>query len=96
MYRELELRHYGREWSVNDLLVGMMGDVGDLAQLVGAQQGVRPGPENISGALAHELSDILWSLLVLADEFGIDLEAAFGQTMDELRVRVAQKLADSP
>lgn len=96
MYRELELRRYGREWSVNDLLVGMMGDVGDLAQLVGAQQGVRPGPEDISGALAHELSDVLWSLLVLADEFGIDLEAAFKQTMEELRVRVAQKLAGSP
>ena len=92
-YRELELLKYGRAWSINDLMVGMVGDVGDLAQLVGAQQGIRPGPEDLHSAIGHELSDILWSVFVLADELGVDVEAAFASTMEDLRLRVAEKVA---
>jgi NTP pyrophosphatase (non-canonical NTP hydrolase) len=34
--------------------------------------------------LAHELADCLWSVLVLADAYGIALERAFFETMDDL------------
>jgi len=91
-YRELENLAYGREWSINDLAVGLMGDVGDLAQLIGAQQGIRPAPENLRDALGHELSDILWSVFVLSDEFGIDMDKAFGHTMAMLEERVESKI----
>lgn len=94
-YRELEQLRYGREWSVNDLMVGLVGDIGDLAQLVGAQQGVRPGPDDLTEALGHELSDVLWSVFVLADEFGIDMDEAFTATMTHLRDRVGRKVAQA-
>ena len=34
--------------------------------------------------LAHELSDCLWSVLVLADHYDIDLATACTSTMDDL------------
>ena len=95
LYSRLEQIKYGREWSLNDILVGMVGDVGDLAQLVGAQQGIRPGPDDIHAALAHELSDVLWSVLVLADILDIDMDQAFPDTMDYLEERVTRKIAEA-
>ena len=42
--------------------------------------------------LAHELADCLWSVLVLARAYGVDLEQAFVVTMDELEQRVRTQL----
>ena len=42
--------------------------------------GVRPRAD-LDEALAHELADCLWSVMSLADAYGVDLEAAFGRTM---------------
>jgi NTP pyrophosphatase (non-canonical NTP hydrolase) len=44
---------------------------------------VRPR-DDLDTALAHELADCLWSVLILADAFSVDLEAAFGHTMESL------------
>jgi NTP pyrophosphatase (non-canonical NTP hydrolase) len=60
-----------------------MKDVGDLAMLVQASQGVRQVPD-FDKALGHELIDCLWSVIALADRLGINLETASTQTMDEL------------
>jgi len=57
--------------------------VGDLVKLVMAQNGRRAIPDAES-KLAHELADCLWSVIVLADGHGIDLEKAFLDTMDDL------------
>lgn len=38
---EFENERYGREWSREELMLGYMKDVGDLAQLVQAKEGVR-------------------------------------------------------
>jgi len=40
------------------------------------------------GPLEHELADVLWSVIVIADRCGIDLETAFARTMDELGERL--------
>ena len=79
-----EVRNYGREWTTEELTLGLMKDVGDLAALVQASEGVRHA-EDVGQAIGHELSDCLWSVIVLADRLGVDLEAAFTQTMDGLR-----------
>lgn len=94
LYRQLEQRRYGREWNLGDLMVGFVGDVGDLAKLIGAAQGVRPADENLRSALEHELADCLWSVFVLADELDIDPVAAFASTMDFLEAKVTRKLAE--
>jgi NTP pyrophosphatase (non-canonical NTP hydrolase) len=82
-YAEWETARYGRAWTDEEIALGFVGDVGDLAKLVLARQGVRAIPD-IDAKLAHELADCLWSVIVLSEHFGIDLEAAFLKTMDEL------------
>lgn len=86
-YAEWERSKYGRPWSREELALGLVGDVGDLMKLVQAQEGVRDVPD-AEAKLGHELADCLWSLLVLADLYGIELERAFLQTMDELEAHL--------
>jgi NTP pyrophosphatase (non-canonical NTP hydrolase) len=87
-YAALERERYGREWSGEDLMLGFVKDVGDLARLVQAKEGAREADE-LDAALAHELADCLWSLIVLADRYGLDLEQAFAATMSDLEARLA-------
>ena len=83
LYEEEEVRRYGRSWSAEEIMLGFLGDVGDLAKLVQGKAGVRPR-EGLDEALAHELADCLWSVLTLAATYDVDLEAVFLDTMQEL------------
>ena len=83
MYRVYEQTSYGTSWSNEELALGFVGDVGDLAKLVMACNG-RRNIEDARGKLAHELADCLWSVIVLAEQHGINLEEAFLKTMDDL------------
>jgi len=87
-YAELERRNYGRAWTNQEVVLGLVGDVGDLAKLVMAMEGMHSIPD-ARQKLAHELADCLWSILVLSHLYDIDLEAAFHQTMDQLEEHIA-------
>lgn len=81
-------RSHGRpEWSATDYLAGLSGDVGNLAKLVMAADGKRDGGLK-RAELEHELSDCLWSILVLCDEFNVDLSQSFPSQMADLLNRV--------
>ncbi|WP_426247357.1 MazG nucleotide pyrophosphohydrolase domain-containing protein [Nocardioides sp. LHG3406-4] len=82
-YADMEASRYGRAWTTEEIMLGFLGDVGDLAKLVQGKAGVRPR-DDLDSALAHELADCLWSVITLADAYGVDLESAFGDTMDSL------------
>jgi NTP pyrophosphatase (non-canonical NTP hydrolase) len=88
-YAVFEQNNYGTAWTNEELALGFVGDVGDLAKLVVAQTGHRNIPD-AQAKLAHELADCLWSVIVLAQIHGIDLEKAFLQTMNELEQHIAQ------
>ena len=83
MYHEYEVQRYGSAWTNEELALGFVGDVGDLVKLVMARNGRRNIPD-AEQKLAHELANCLWSVIVLADGHGIDLEKAFLKTMDDL------------
>jgi len=87
-YDDLNRRKNQDVWDGTDYAAGFAGDVGNLIKLVMAKDGKRSG-ENIDAKLSHELGDCLWSLLVIADHYGIDLETAFNGTMDELHERLS-------
>lgn len=87
LYARWEKRRGGRPWTRAELAQGFVGDVGDLMKLLMAKDGARSA-ERLEERLRHEMGDCLWSLLVLADAYGVDLEAAFRRTMDELEVRL--------
>jgi NTP pyrophosphatase (non-canonical NTP hydrolase) len=82
-YRIYEKKKYGASWSNEELALGFVGDVGDLAKLVMACNGRRNLPD-ARDKLAHELADCLWSVIVLAEAHDVDLENAFLNTMDDL------------
>jgi NTP pyrophosphatase (non-canonical NTP hydrolase) len=90
-YNELQKADGHKIWNAQDRMAGFVGDVGDLSKLIMAKYELRRGPEVIDEALAHELSDCLWSVMVLADELNIDLEKAFTKTMDELHERIEKE-----
>lgn len=79
-----------KKWDASDYMAGFVGDVGDLSKLIMAKQGLRPN-DDIDAKLAHELSDCLWSMLILANELGIDIETAFAKNMHELHARVTSE-----
>lgn len=86
-FREMENNRYGKSWEREDVAQGLVGDVGDLSKLVQAGKGIR-GIDDWEGKMAHELADILWSVLVLADEYGVDLEGEFMKDMEEILIRL--------
>ena len=92
-YAQLEQQRYGRSWSREDLALGLVGDVGDLAKLVLAQSGIRTIADS-RAKLAHELADCLWSVCVLAELYQIDLEQAFLDTMHELEQHIHAEIAN--
>jgi NTP pyrophosphatase (non-canonical NTP hydrolase) len=79
-----EQRRTGRTWTREEIMQGFVVDVGDLMKLVMAKNGARL-VDDVDRKLAHELSDCLWSVLVLAKLYDVDLEKEFLQTMDELQ-----------
>lgn len=83
-YATLETARGGAPWTRAELAQGFAGDVGALMKLVMAREGRREAPPDLDARLAHELADCLWSVLVLAEACGIDLERAFLATMEEL------------
>lgn len=89
-YEAWEKEQYGRSWTREEIAMGLVGDVGDLMKLVMAQAGMRYIPDK-NAKLRHELADCLWSLLVLADKYEIDLEQAFLDTTDELEQWICEK-----
>ena len=87
-YDGLNAKDGHTKWDGVDYTAGLMGDVGDLMKLVMAKDGKRRG-DDIDAKLRHELGDCLWSLLVIASHYDIDLEAAFHGTMNEFEERLA-------
>lgn len=81
----------GVVWTERDFMAGFVGDVGDLSKLVMAKGGIRQ-IDDTDSKLAHELCDCLWSVLILADKYNVDLESEFVKTMDQLSERIDKDL----
>ncbi len=90
-YALLEQRRYGKEWTREQIAEGLVGDVGDLLKLVQAKSGIRT-IDSVDEKMAHELSDCLWSVLVLADKYGVDLEKSFTDSMNELDNKIDSEM----
>jgi NTP pyrophosphatase (non-canonical NTP hydrolase) len=86
----------GPPWSRAELAQGFVGDVGALMKLAMAKDGRREGPPDLEAKLAHELADCLWSVLVLAEAYGVDLEQAFLATMADLEAKLPAPAAEAP
>jgi len=93
LYDDYNQLKRGRTWTNEEFMLGFVGDIGDLAKLVMAREGAREVPGGID-ALGHELADCFWSVLIIADAYGVDLETVFERTMNELSVAIQGMIAE--
>lgn len=86
-YGALNTKQGTPAWGIKDRAMGFSVDVGELTELIMAKEQMR-SVQNLDAKFTHELADCLWSLLVIAEHYGIDLGSAFTSTMDELDERI--------
>ena len=90
-YSELNQSQERPNWSAAEYMQAFVGDVGDLAKLVMAKNNFRT-IDNHDQKIAHELSDCLWAILVLARKLDIDLESAFTETMLTIEQKIKSQM----
>ena len=67
----------------------MVKDMGELSKLLMVRGGYRDDfKEDIKIKLEHQLADMLFSIIIIADKTGIDLEKSFWQTMREIEKKI--------
>ena len=82
-YEKKEKQLYGAPSTDEDIAQGFQGDVTNLVKLVMAQHG-KGAIANSTEKLGPQLSHCLWSVLILANMYNVDLEQSFMETMDKL------------
>ena len=79
-------------WPPLSNLARLVEEVGELARLMNHRFGHKPKkPGEEEQELALELADILFVLLAIANERGIDLDEALERTLEKYRVRDADR-----
>lgn len=86
-YDVLNAKQGRSAWGPKDRAMGFVTDVGELMELVMAKEGMRH-IDDVDAKLRHELADCLWSVLVLAKHYNVDLAQEFNTTMNQLEERI--------
>ncbi|MEX0843429.1 MAG: nucleotide pyrophosphohydrolase [Gemmatimonadota bacterium] len=73
-------------------LARLVEEVGELARELNHRYGAKPKkPEEGDRELALEMADVLFVLIALANEQGVDLDDALRRTLEKYRVRDADR-----
>ena len=75
-YHELEVKHHGSEWTVEEDALAFLTDAGLVGRLAMSQQGRWPKGSETIPELKHKLGECIWWLAVLAERMDIDLKDA--------------------
>lgn len=79
-------------WPPLSNLARLVEEVGELARELNHRYGHKPKkPDERERDLALELGDVLFVLIALANEQGVDLEDAFTRVLEKYRVRDADR-----
>jgi NTP pyrophosphatase (non-canonical NTP hydrolase) len=87
------IKNYGVRY-FNELTntVLLMEEVGEMARIIARTYGEQSFKESDkSGNLADEMADVLWILLCLANQTGIDLTDAFEKNMQKKTIRDSER-----
>jgi len=90
-YSDLEKKKYGKEWDNEQVMKGFLKDVEDLKKLVAEEEKKKSSFRDVmrvDSKLSHEMADCLWSILVLAERYGINMEKSFFETMEEIENKI--------
>ena len=73
-----------------------MEEVGELARVIArkyGEQSTKKGEENLD--LADEIADVLWVLMCIANQTGVDITEAFRKNMEKKDRRDSQRHLDN-
>ncbi|MFT4975326.1 MAG: NTP pyrophosphatase (non-canonical NTP hydrolase) [Myxococcota bacterium] len=80
----------GGYWDEMSLLARLSEEVGEVAREYNHRFGAKRKKSSESdAALADELGDVMWIVLCMANQQGIDLQDTFAATMRKLKIRDA-------
>ncbi|MGT2926241.1 MazG-like protein [Streptococcus cuniculipharyngis] len=71
-YRELEIKHHQKEWTIEEDLLALTNDIGHMNRLVMTKQGRYY--DETPYKLEHKLAENIWWLIALADRLDIDIQ----------------------
>ena len=74
----------------------LMEEVGELARLMARLYGEQSFKEGEEADLGMEMADVLFVLICLANQTGVDLEEAFGRAMEKKTRRDRERHARNP
>jgi len=95
LYQELNALNHQQSWTYLQYMEGLVGDSGDLMKMLMAKANLRSYKGNLDKDIAHELSDCLWSILMISQELGMNIEEEFSKNMAELKTSVQEKIDSS-
>ena len=83
------LRRRGQYWSPLSQYARLAEEVGELGRELNFQFGDKPrAAKDGGGAIADELGDVLFIVILLANYLGIDLASSLGATLKKYEERV--------
>lgn len=95
---DLWIRRYGVRY-FNELtnMAVLTEEVGELARIISRKYGEQSFKENEKELnLEDELADVLWVLICIANQTGVDLTAAFEENINKKTARDAERHKNNP
>lgn len=80
-YHELEISHHQKQWSIEEDLLALTNDIGNLVRLVMTKQGRYYDETPYS--LEQKLAENIWWLVSLSQRLEIDLQAELEKFLSE-------------
>ena len=91
------IKEYGvRYFSELTNMACLMEEVGELARVISRKYGDQSFKEGESQDPADEMADVLWVLLCLANQTGVNLTEAFERNMEKKTRRDATRHKNNP
>ncbi|MEX0729501.1 MAG: MazG-like protein [Aquisalimonadaceae bacterium] len=72
-YHQLETKHHGSQWSVEEDALAFLTDAGLVGRLTMSLQGRWPTDDENLSQLKHKLGESIWWLIVLSKRMNIDV-----------------------
>ena len=92
LYNQLEMLSLGREWTMQEDMLGFSTDVGLLGRLVMASSGTWGYAGDEKEELKHKLSECLWWIMVLSNHFDMDITKEFQAFINKLDRKLTKSI----
>ena len=88
LLENFEQKSVGKKWGNEELLIGLMTDIGDLARLILAKEGFRSAKKDLEKQLRHEIAACFWAIVVLSEKYKVNIP----QALQEMSIDLKKKL----